>query len=258
MTPWWQSGVVYQIYPRSFQDSNGDGIGDLRGVIERIDYLADLGIDALWLSPVYPSPMADFGYDVSNYVDIDPSFGNLADCDALVKAADRRGLKVIMDLVPNHTSDRYPWFLEGRSSRTNPKRDWYIWRDPKAGGAPPTNWMSEFGGSSWTFDLATGQYYYHAYLAAQPDLNWRNPDVAAAMDDVLRFWFDRGVAGFRLDTIHHLIEDAGLRDNPPDPDFKPGDPPNTALKRLYTVDQPETQDVIARFRRIATNTKTAC
>ncbi len=249
--PWWQSGVVYQIYPRSFQDSNGDGIGDLPGISQRIDYLADLGIDAIWLSPVYPSPMADFGYDVANYVDIDAVFGTLADLDALVKTAHQRGLKVIMDLVPNHTSDQHPWFLESRASRDNPKRDWYVWRDPKPDGSVPTNWLSEFGGPSWTLDPITGQYYYHAYLAAQPDLNWRNREVVAAMDDVLRFWFDRGVDGFRLDTIHHLIEDADFRDNPPNPDFKPGDPPTKALQRLYTNDRPETQTVLARFRQIA-------
>ena len=248
---WWQRGVVYQIYPRSFQDSNGDGVGDLRGIIARLDYLADLGIDAIWLSPIYPSPMADFGYDVSNYVDIDPRFGTLADFDALVAAATKRGLKVILDLVPNHTSDRHPWFVESRSNRTNPKRDWYIWRDPAPNGGPPNNWLSEFGGPAWTRDPATGQFYYHAYLAAQPDLNWRNPAVADAIHNVMRFWFDRGVAGFRIDTIHHLFEDEGLHDNPPNPDFTPGDPPTEALLRQYQVDRPETHAALVDLRKVA-------
>jgi alpha-glucosidase len=242
--------VVYQIYPRSFQDSNGDGIGDLKGIAARLPYIADLGVDAIWLSPIYPSPMADFGYDVSNYVDIDPLFGSLKDFDVLVTAAHGVGLKVIMDLVPNHTSSQHPWFVESRSSRDNPKRDWFIWRDGRGGG-PPTNWMSEFGGSAWTYDEATGQYYYHAYLAEQPDLNWRNPEVVAAIHDVIRFWLSRGVDGFRLDTIHHLVEDPRLLDNPPNPAWRDGMPPTESLLRSYTVDQPETQDVLAGFRHVA-------
>src|SRR3712207_4707640 len=172
---WWQRGVVYQIYPRSFQDTNGDGIGDLPGIIERLDYLVALGIDAIWISPIYPSPMADFGYDVSDYCDIDPIFGTLADFDALIAEAHRLGIKVILDYVPNHSSDRHPWFVESRSSKQNARRDWYIWRDPAPDGGPPTNWLSEFGGPAWEFDGTTGQYYYHAYLTQQPDLNWRNP-----------------------------------------------------------------------------------
>jgi alpha-glucosidase len=244
---WWQRGVVYQIYPRSFQDSNGDGIGDLRGICARLDYLANLGVDAIWLSPVYPSPMDDFGYDVSNFVDIDPIFGTLADFEILLAAAHERGLKVIMDLVPNHTSNRHPWFLESRSSRENSKRDWYIWRDGHNDG-PPNNWLSEFGGPAWTFDSTTGQYYYHAYLSAQPDLNWRNPAVAEAIHAVMRFWLDLGVDGFRLDTIHHLIEDASLRDNPIDPDWRGSDPPTRRYLRAYTVDRPETQEVLRGFR----------
>src|ERR1700759_1286690 len=184
---WWQRGVIYQIYPRSFQDTNADGIGDLAGIRRRLPYLAELGIDAVWLSPIYPSPMADFGYDVSDYVGIDPVFGTLTDFDALAAAVHAHGLKLIMDLVPNHTSSQHPWFIESRSSRTNPKRDWYIWRDGRDN-KPPTNWMSEFGGPAWTFDATTGQYYYHAYLTDQPDLNWRNPDVVDAIHTVIRFW----------------------------------------------------------------------
>src|SRR5689334_826369 len=174
---WWKTGVIYQIYPRSFQDSNGDGIGDLAGIVRRLSHVVELGVDALWLSPIFPSPMADFGYDIADYTDIDPIFGTLDDFDRFLAAAQALGLKVILDLVPNHTSDRHPWFLESRSSRNNPKRDWYIWHDPTPDGAPPSNWLSEFGGPAWTFDAATGQFYYHAYLKEQPDLNWRNPQV---------------------------------------------------------------------------------
>lgn len=169
--PWWQEGVVYQIYPRSFQDANADGVGDLAGILSRLDHLGDLGIDAIWISPIYPSPMADFGYDVADYCDVDPIFGSLADFDRLVEAAHARGFRVILDFVPNHTSDRHPWFGESRTSRDSARRDWYIWRDRKPDGAPPTNWLSEFGGPAWTLDPATGEYYYHAYLPGQPDLN---------------------------------------------------------------------------------------
>ena len=219
---WWQSGIVYQVYPRSFQDSNRDGIGDLKGIAARLDYLVELGVDAVWVSPIFPSPMADFGYDVADYTGIDPMFGTLGDFDALVAAAHARGLKIILDFVPNHTSDQHPWFVESRSSRTNAKRDWYIWRDAKAGGGVPNNWVSEFGGSAWTWDATTQQYYYHAFLKEQPDLNWRNPDVRAAMLAVLRFWLDRGVDGFRVDAIHHLIEAEHLKDNPPNPGLARG------------------------------------
>src|SRR3984885_11373807 len=211
---WWQRGVIYQIYPRSFQDSDGDGIGDLAGVRQRLDYLSGLGVDAVWISPVYPSPMADFGYDITDYCGIDPMFGSLADFDRLLAEVHARGLKLIMDFVPNHTSDQHPWFLESRSSRQNPKRDWYIWRDPAADGGPPNNWLANFGGSGWQFDAATGQYYYHAFLKEQPDLNWRNPEVRKAMYDALRFWLDKGVAGFRIDAISRLFEDPNLHDDP--------------------------------------------
>jgi alpha-glucosidase len=247
---WWQRGIFYQIYPRSFQDSNGDGIGDLGGIIARLPYLRDLGVDAIWLSPVFPSPMADFGYDISDYTGIDPIFGTMADCEALIRAAHDTGLKLILDLVANHTSDRHPWFVESRSSRSNPKRDWYIWRDGDARGGPPTNWLSEFGGSAWQYDDASGQYYYHAFLAQQPDLNWRNPDVRRAMYDVMRFWLRKGVDGFRVDVIWHLIKDEQFRDNPPNPDFRTGRPPHERLLPLYTTDRPEVQELVAEMRRV--------
>ena len=247
---WWQSAVLYQIYPRSFQDTDGDGVGDLAGIIARLPYLVDLGVDALWLSPIFPSPMADFGYDISDYTDIAPVFGSLAGFDALVAAAHGRGLKVLLDLVPNHTSDRHPWFTSSRRSRNDPQRNWYIWRDPAPDGGPPNNWLSEFGGSAWQFDPPTGQYYYHAFLAAQPDLNWRNEQVRAAIHDVMRFWLTRGVDGFRVDVIWHLIKDADFRDNPPNPAFMPGRPPHEALLPFYTTDRPEVQEVVAGLRRV--------
>lgn len=212
---WWQRGVVYQIYPRSFKDSNSDGIGDLRGVIQKLDYLSHtLGVDAIWLSPFYRSPMADFGYDVADYTDVDPMFGTLADFDALVAAAHERGVRVVVDFVPNHSSDQHPWFIESRSSRNNPKRDWYTWRDPKPDGSPPNNWLSVFGGSAWTLDPRTGQYYLHSFLEEQPDLNWRNPELKSAMLDAVRFWLRRGVDGFRIDVAHFIMKDPDLRDNP--------------------------------------------
>src|SRR6478752_4514506 len=247
---WWRHGIFYQIYPRSFQDSNADGVGDIKGIIERLPYLRSLGIYAIWLSPIFPSPMADFGYDISDYVGIDPLFGSMADFDALVAAAHAAGLKVILDLVPNHTSDQHLWFAESRKSRDNPKRDWYIWRDPAADGGPPNNWMSEFGGSAWQYDAATGQYFYHAFLAAQPDLNWRNPAVRKAMYDVMRFWLRKGVDGFRVDVIWHLIKDAEFRDNPPNPDFREGRPPHEKVLPLYSNDQAEVHDAIAEMRRV--------
>ncbi len=245
---WWQSGVVYQIYPRSFQDSNGDGVGDLKGIISRLAYLADLGIDAIWISPIYPSPMADFGYDVADYTAIHPLFGTLEDFDRLVQEAHGLGLRIILDFVPNHSSQDHPWFKASRSGKDDPKRDWYIWRDPGPDGGPPNNWLSEFGGSAWEYDAASGQYYYHAFLKEQPDLNWRNPDVVEAMHDVLRFWLDRGVDGFRIDALWHVIKDAEFRDNPPNPDFHEGMNPHSALSQLYTGDRPEVMEVIAGFR----------
>ena len=247
---WWRHGVFYQIYPRSFQDADGDGVGDIKGIIDRLPYLRTLGIDAIWLSPIFPSPMADFGYDISDYTGIDPLFGTMADFDALMSAAHTSGLKVILDLVPNHTSDRHPWFVESRSSRDNPKRDWYIWHDLGPDGGPPNNWLSEFGGSAWEYDAATGQYYYHAFLAQQPDLNWRNPAVRAAIFDVMRFWLAKGVDGFRVDVIWHLIKDAEFRDNPPNPHFREGRPPHEKIQTRYSTDQPEVHDVIAEMRRV--------
>jgi alpha-glucosidase len=219
---WWQRALIYQIYPRSFADSNGDGVGDLAGITEHLDHLNDgsggsLGVDAIWLSPFYRSPMADFGYDVADYTDVDPLFGTLADFDELLAGAHRRGIRVIIDWVPNHTSDQHPWFIESRSSRENPKRDWYVWRDPATDGGPPNNWQSSFAavGPAWTFDDATGQYYLNSFLPEQPDLNWDNPEVRAAMYDVLRFWLDRGVDGFRIDVIFKLGKDPELGDNEP-------------------------------------------
>jgi alpha-glucosidase len=247
---WWRDGIFYQIYPRSFQDSNADGVGDLKGIISRLPYLRELGIDAIWLSPIFPSPMADFGYDIVDYTGVDPLFGTMSDFEVLVEAAHAGGLKIILDLVPNHTSDQHPWFIESRSSRDNPKRNWFLWRDPRPDGGPPNNWLSEFGGSAWEYDAATGQYYYHAFLAQQPDLNWRNPAVRRVIHDVMRFWLNKGVDGFRVDVIWHLIKDAEFRDNPPNPDFQPGRPPHERILPLYSADQPETHDVIAQMRRV--------
>jgi alpha-glucosidase len=247
---WWRNGIFYQLYPRSFQDFDGDGVGDLTGIMLRLPYLDELGIDAVWLSPIFPSPMADFGYDISDYTAIDPIFGTMSVFDALVSAVHERGLKIILDLVPNHTSDQHPWFIESRSSRDNPKRDWYIWRDPKPDGSEPNNWLSEFGGSAWAYDETTGQYYYHAFLSQQPDLNWRNPEVREAIYDVMRFWMRKGVDGFRVDVIWHLIKDAGFRDNPPNPRFHEGRPPNEMILTQYSTDQPEVHDVIAEMRRV--------
>jgi alpha-glucosidase len=245
---WWQRGVIYQIYPRSFLDTDGDGIGDLRGIARGLAYLAWLGIDALWISPIYPSPMADFGYDISDHTAIDPRFGSLADFDAMIDEAHRLGLRVILDYVPNHTSDRHPWFLASRTARDDPHRDWYIWRDPAPDGGPPNNWRSVFGGSAWTWDATTRQYYYHAYLREQPDLNWRHPEVQRAMLDVLRFWLERGVDGFRVDALRQLVEDDTLRDNPANPDFHPGLGPSHALSPVYTADRPETLRMVALMR----------
>ena len=247
---WWQTGVIYQIYPRSFLDRNGDGIGDLRGIAARLDYLVDLGVGAIWISPIFASPMADFGYDISDYNSIDPLFGTMADFDALIKAAHGRDLKVILDFVPNHTSDQHPWFQQSRTSRDSPKRDWYIWRDPAQPTVAPNNWLSEFGGSAWEFDELTGQYYYHAFLARQPDLNWRNPAVRSAMYEVMRFWLRKGVDGFRVDVIWHLVKDDQYRDNPINPEFRLGDPPIRRVLPLYTTDRPEVHEFIAAMRRV--------
>ena len=247
---WWQRGIIYQVYPRSFMDSNGDGVGDLRGLISRLDYLRGLGVDAVWLSPIFPSPMKDFGYDVSDYTGIHPLFGTLEDFDLLIREAHAHKIKLVLDFVPNHTSDQHPWFIESRSSRDNPKRDWYIWRDPALGGGPPNNWLSNFGGSAWEYDPKTEQYYYHAFLREQPDLNWRNSQVIEAMLNVLRFWLERGVDGFRVDVLWHLIKDEQFRDNPVNPDWREGADPYQRLLELHTTDQAEVHAVVTRMRRL--------
>ena len=247
---WWQRGIIYQVYPRSFMDSNGDGVGDLGGLIARLDYLRWLGVDAIWLSPIYPSPMKDFGYDVADYTGIDPLFGTLADFDQLIEAAHGIGLKIILDFVPNHTSDQHPWFIDARSARNNPRHDWYIWRDPAPDGGPPNNWLSCFGGSAWEYDPPTRQFYYHAFLREQPDLNWRNPEVIAAMFSILRFWLERGVDGFRVDVLWHLIKDDQFSDNPPNPHWREGMDPYNQLIPLYTTDRPEVHGVIAQMRSL--------
>jgi alpha-glucosidase len=247
--PWYANGIVYQIYPWSFKDGNDDGIGDLEGIISKLDYLAgdrdSLGVDAIWLCPIYPSPMKDFGYDVADYYGIDPRFGTLDTFDRLIKECSKRGLKVIMDLVTNHTSSEHPWFKESRSSRKNPKRDWYVWRDPKANGAPPNNWISVSGGPAWTFDEPTGQYYLHNFLKEQPDLNWRNPAIKAEMRKVIRFWLNRGVAGFRVDAMSHFVEDSQLRDDPANPLYSPGvDNPYKQFVHTYSDNQSENADIV--------------
>lgn len=247
---WWQRGIIYQVYSRSFIDGNGDGVGDLAGLISRLDYLRWLGVDAVWISPFYPSPMKDFGYDVSDYTAIHPLFGTLADFDRLVREAHARDLKVILDFVPNHSSDQHSWFVESRSSRHSPKRDWYIWRDPAADGGPPNNWLSCFGGSAWEYDPQTEQCYYHAFLREQPDLNWRNPQVIEAMLNVLSFWLERGVDGFRIDVIWHLIEDDQFRDNPSNPSWRADMDPYLKLIPLYTTDRSEVHGVITHMRRL--------
>ena len=249
--PWWHGAVFYQIYPRSFQDSNGDGVGDLRGIINRLDYLSWLGVEALWLSPIFPSPMVDFGYDVSDYTDIDPLFGTLNDFDQLLAAAHERGIRVILDFVPNHTSDQHPWFVESRASRDNPKRDWFVWHDAKPDGSPPNNWRSEFGGSAWEWDERTEQYYLHTFAVSQPELNWQNPDVVQVMFDVMRFWLDRGIDGFRVDVLHELIKDAELRDDPINPNFDPQkDNPYDELIHQFSGYRPEVHDIVRQMRQV--------
>ncbi|WP_217430301.1 alpha-amylase family glycosyl hydrolase [Sphingomonas bacterium] len=251
MSAWWRSATIYQIYPRSFQDSDGDGVGDLKGIEARLDYLADLGVDAIWISPIFTSPMADFGYDVADYCDVDPLFGTLADFDDLLREAHRRGVKIILDFVPNHSSDRHPWFADSRSSRQAAKRDWYVWRDPAPDGSPPNNWQSFFGGPAWTLDAASGQYYLHQFLKKQPDLNWREPALVEAMLAAMRFWFDRGVDGFRIDVLWLLLEDEAFRDNPPNPAWRPGMQDIERFLPLHTADQPGMAALVARMRSVA-------
>jgi alpha-glucosidase len=244
---WWQNGVIYQIYPRSFQDSNGDGVGDLAGIRQRLDYVQSLNVTTIWLSPIFPSPMFDFGYDVSNYTDIHPLFGSMTDFDELLAETHRRGMKLILDLVPNHTSHEHPWFIESRSRRDNPKADWYIWKDPAPNGGLPNNWLSFFGGPAWTFDPQRGQYYLHQFVKEQPELNYRNPAVLSAMLDEMRFWLERSVDGFRVDVIWLMIKDALLRDEPMNPNWDGGNP-HARLLHIYTADQPEVHDVIRAMR----------
>ena len=246
---WWQHAVFYELYPRSFADSNNDGIGDIKGITSKLDYLKQLGIDAVWITPCFPSPQVDFGYDVSDYENIDPMYGTLADFDELVKQANKRGIKILLDFVPNHTSDQHKWFKDSKSSRTAAKRDWYIWRDGKGPDQPPNNWTSTFGGSAWKFDPTTGQYYYHYFYAEQPDLNWRNPEVRKAMMDAMRFWYKRGVAGFRLDAVDTLFEDPDLKDNPALPGTDKFGMPNT--KEIYNKKLPEVHDVMREMRTVA-------
>jgi oligo-1,6-glucosidase/alpha-glucosidase len=248
---WWERGVIYQIYPRSFQDSDGDGVGDLAGIEARLDHVAQLGVDAIWLSPIFPSPMADFGYDVADYCGIAPIFGDLEAFDRLLASVHARGLKLILDFVPNHSSDRHPWFVESRASRDSPKRDWYIWRDAAPDGGPPNNWISDFGGSAWEWDAATGQYYLHAFLTSQPDLNWRNPALRDAMIGVLRFWLDKGVDGFRIDVLWHIVKAADFPDNPVNPDWAPGRTERDRVIQRYSTDQPEAHAIAAAFRALA-------
>jgi alpha-glucosidase len=252
---WWQHGVVYQVYPRSFQDSDADGVGDLPGVLQRVDYFQWLGVDAVWISPIFPSPMADFGYDVSDYTAVDTTFGSLADLDLLVSELRRRGIRLLLDLVPNHTSDRHPWFRDARSGRRARHRSWYIWRDPRRDGSPPNGWLSVFGGSAWEWDEPSGQYYFHSFLKEQPDLDWSNPEVRAAMADVMRFWLDRGIGGFRVDVISLLAKGRELQYLP---DAVPLDPAalsdplmaRRVLARQVWGNAPEIHEHIAEMRRV--------
>ncbi|HEX9859536.1 MAG TPA: alpha-amylase family glycosyl hydrolase [Paracoccaceae bacterium] len=253
---WWRGAVIYQIYPRSFQDSNGDGIGDLAGIVQRLPHIASLGADAIWISPFFTSPMADFGYDVSDYCNVDPMFGTLADFDAVVARAHDLGLRVMIDLVLSHTSDQHPWFQESRKDRQNPKADWYVWADPKGDGTPPNNWLSIFGGSSWAWDGRREQYYLHNFLSAQPDLNLHCEAVQAALLDVARFWLARGVDGFRLDTINFYFADKYLRDNPALPkalrndSIAPSVNPYNHQLHLFDKNQPENLEFLKKFRAV--------
>jgi alpha-glucosidase len=251
---WWRHAAIYQIYPRSFQDSNADGLGDLRGALRRLPYVASLGVDAIWISPFFKSPMADMGYDISDFCDVDPCFGSLADFDALLVEAHNNGLKVLIDHVLAHTSDKHAWFIESRASRKNPRADWYVWAAPKADGTAPNNWLSVFGGSAWEWDGVRRQYYFHNFLAAQPALNFHNPEVQDAVLATARFWLDRGVDGFRLDAVNYCFHDAQLRDNPPFPlgatnDISPSNPYGFQ-DHLHDKTQPENLDFLRRYRQV--------
>lgn len=253
---WWRGATIYQIYPRSYQDSTGDGIGDLMGIVQRIPYIASLGVDAIWISPFFTSPMKDFGYDVSDYCDVDPMFGTLADFDAIVETAHRHGIRVMIDLVLSHTSDQHPWFAQSRKDRTNAKQDWYVWADPKPDGTPPTNWLSIFGGSAWQWDARREQYYLHNFLSSQPDLNFHNTQVQDALLDAAKFWLNRGVDGFRLDTINFYFHDAELRDNPAlaiedrNATIAPSINPYNHQQHLYDKNRPENLDFLRRLRAL--------
>lgn len=249
--PWWSSGVLYQIYPRSFGDSDGDGTGDLQGIIDHLDHLSWLGVDGIWLSPITVSPNADWGYDVADYLAVDPDLGSDADVDRLVAEAGERGIRVVLDLVPNHTSAEHPWFVDARSSRQARYRDWYVWADPKEDGSPPNNWVSSFGGPAWTLDRATGQYYLHNHLRQQPDLNWWNDEVRHEFDRILEAWLDRGVAGFRIDVANIIVKDAMLRDNPPASDSDSWEERVFGQRSVYNANRPEVHDVLRRWRALA-------
>jgi alpha-glucosidase len=251
--PWWKSGILYQIYPRSFADTNGDGVGDLPGIIEHLDHLSWLGVDGVWLSPVTLSPNADWGYDVADFYAVQPDLGTADDLDQLIAEARRRGMRVLMDLVPNHTSVEHPWFVDSRSSRTAGHRSWYVWADPKSDGGPPNNWVSSFGGSAWTLDEVTGQYYLHNHLVEQPDLNWWNEEVRDAFDGIMTYWLDRGVSGFRIDVCNIIIKDALLRDNPPATEADPLDVQLFGQRPVYNGNRPEVHEVIRRWRTLVDN-----
>jgi alpha-glucosidase len=245
---WWQDGVLYQVYPRSFQDADGDGMGDLDGVTMRLDHLAWLGVEAIWLNPIHPSPNRDWGYDVADYLDVAPELGGLPSLDRLIEQAGHRGIGVILDLVPNHTSDRHPWFLDALSGRDAEHRSWYVWADPAPDGGPPNNWRSTFGGPAWTLHAASGQHYLHNFLPQQPDLNWWNDEVREEFDRILRFWFDRGVAGFRIDVAHAIVKDRDLRD---DPVASADEPQREVPPETFSMHRPEVHEVLRRWRRIA-------
>jgi alpha-glucosidase len=251
MATWWQSGVIYEACVPCFQDGNGDGMGDLLGVERRLEYLEWLGVDAVWLTPFQPSPMTDLGYDITDFKGVHPAAGTLADCDRVIEQAHRRNLRVVMDLVPNHTSDQHPWFAESARSRSSARRRWYVWADAAPGGGPPNNWQSDLGGSAWIWHQQSGQYYYHAFARDQPDLNWREPAVREAMFDVMRFWLGRGVDGFRVDVLWHLAKDRRLRDNPPNPDFNPNqDSPCQEFLQIFSADRPDVHEVVAELRTV--------
>jgi alpha-glucosidase len=249
--PWWQKGVLYQVYPRSFADSSGDGVGDLPGLIEHLDHLAWLGVDGIWLSPVTVSPNADWGYDVSDFCAIAPEFGTLSDFDRLVAEAARHDIRIVMDMVPNHTSDRHPWFLDARSARTARHRQWYVWADGGTDGSPPNNWVSSFGGPAWTLSPETGQYFLHNHLAEQPDLNWWDDEVRDTFDGIFSFWADRGVAGFRIDVCNIIVKDKELRDNPPATAEDDFEAQMFGQRSVYNANRPEVHDVLARWRRLS-------